>query len=137
MFIDLTKRNFELNQESKWINWHSSTGNDVVEKFLDKSKKTWVNAYLQAENKIVEAFTLYPKELVSGFGKEQEQFVCYVYVPESNVVGVKGARWIRFKMNLSNISLLPPPGTFHQHILRSHWHAKIMDKRKGLSSMLS
>ena len=49
-----------------------------------------------------------------------------VYVPKSNVVSVKDARWIRFKMNSSNIALLPPsPGAFHQHILRSYWQAKI------------
>ena len=59
------------------------------------------------------------KELKSDFEKELKRFVCYVYVPKSNVVSVKDA--IRFKMNLSDISLLPPsPGAFHQHILRSY-----------------
>ena len=93
MLIDLTKINFELNQRAnRLIGLHSFTGNDVVERFLGKSNKAWVNAYLQADFKIVEAFTLYPKELLSDFEKEIERFVCNVYVPESNVVSVKDAR---------------------------------------------
>ena len=59
MFIDLTKINVELHRRSsELIGLHSFTGNDVVEKFSGKSKRTWVNAYLKADDKIVEAFTL-------------------------------------------------------------------------------
>ena len=97
------------------------------------SKRSWVNAYLKADDRIVEGFTLYPKELKSDFENELKRFVLNVYVyvfnvyvPKSNVVSLKNVRWIRFKMNSSNISLLPPsPGVFHQHILRSYWLAPI------------
>ena len=72
----------------------------------------------------MEAFTSYPHNLTTNFERELERFVCNVYVLKVNFSNVKDVRWNRFKINSSNISLLPPsPGALHQHTLRSYWQA--------------
>ena len=94
--------------------------------FPEKSKKTWVKAFLSADQDIVDALVSYPKKLISENETELERFVCQVYVTKSNISKLNIARWIKFKSNSSNLSQLPPsPGSFKQHILRSYWQAHI------------
>ena len=105
---------------------HTFTGRDIIEKFSGNSKQTWVKAFLEAEENTVEAFTSYTHNLTTNFGRELERFICNVYVPKVNFSNVKDVRWNRFKINSSNISLLPPShGALHQHTLRSYWQANI------------
>ena len=79
-----------------------------------------------ADDKIIEAFASFPHDLTADTESELERFVCDVYVPNKNISKVKEARWIKFKINSSNISSLPPTlGALHQHLLRSHWQAKL------------
>ena len=90
------------------IGLHASTGCDIIENVFGKSKQTWLKAFLEAKENIVEAFTSYPHKLTTNFERELERFVCNVYVPKVNFSNVKDVRWNGFKINSSNVSLLSP-----------------------------
>lgn len=111
---------------------HNFSGADWGGKFVGKSKKTWVNAYLKLDDDdpAIDCFReldegSIPHELINGelpaLVKALERFVCRVY-SSSGPTTLPSLRWELFRSkNLEGEMLPPTRGALLPHILRANY----------------
>ena len=103
---------------------HAFTGCDTTGHFARKGKSRCWKALKKSTDNIIEAFAQLRTTQTIPF--EVEQFVCQLYLPDTDLCELSSVRWHIFKKSCAESEKLPPTkGALVEHIKRAHYQAMV------------
>jgi hypothetical protein len=102
---------------------HALSGSDNTGSFAGKGKHAFWKAFQDATDNIITALISLgaTKKLNDDTAASIEQFICTVYLPQTEIESVKKLRWWLFRKKQAESERLPPtPDALRQAILRAH-----------------
>ena len=108
--------------------FHAFTGADNTGRFSRIGKATWLQAYLRADEDVIDALQMLEEaEVTDNLLSTLAGFVCAGYAPKGiTIKTIPELRWHLFTKHMAENDKLPPTiGALRQHILRVHIQARV------------
>jgi len=108
---------------------HVITGCDITGRFRGKTKKTWLEFYLNADEETLDYFVNFPltNNPLENI-KVLKVFLCSVFCKGTNISDLGNARWFIWTQTKSIEKLPPTFGAFVQAVKRAWYASKIFEQ---------